>query len=144
MKHSNPDLESWVSAAMETPLRAHYIRRGIDLTLITEGGNAPGREDVFASQATRLQDTLAREQRAREERDSLREERDILREERDSLREERDILRGLERKSGKRVTQFEEEVEQLKITRFEAKCECYVMKTSFSCKLTWPFAFCAT
>ena len=48
-------------------------------------------------------------------------------------------MRGRERESGKRVTQLEEEVEQLKITRFEAKRECYAMKTSFSWKLTWPF-----
>ena len=159
IKNSNPDLESWVSAAMETPLRAHYIRRGIDLTLIMEGRNAPGQKDLFASQAARLQDTLAREQRALEERDRLRDERDrlrderdrlrdehdrlrderdVLRDERDSLRDEHDSVRAREGESSKRVTQLDEEVEQLKITRFEAKRECYAMKTSFSWKLTWP------
>ena len=74
----------------------------------------------------------------RTERDALRTERDCLRYKRDILRDDRDAVRLQAKESGERISKLNSEVEQLKVTRFEAKRECQSMRNSLSWRLTWP------
>ena len=84
------------------------------MVAITAGTQARQQRDVFAAQ---LEDALARERRSAIERDALR----------------RQII-----ESGERIAELNADVENLKITRFEAKRECHSIKTSLSWRVTWP------
>jgi septal ring factor EnvC (AmiA/AmiB activator) len=101
--------------------------------------NALKQKDAIAASLRNERDALRNEQDAlRNERDALRKERDALRHQRDELRRNLDAAYRQTTESAERIAKLNSHIEELKITRFEAKRECHSLKTSLSWRVTWP------
>jgi glycosyltransferase involved in cell wall biosynthesis len=111
IKDENPEIETWLRTLMETSLGVYYAARGSDLVSIIT---------------------------AKHERDAVRHDRDVLRHERDELRRNLDAAYRQTAESAERMAKLNSDIEELKITRFEAKRECHSLKTSLSWRVTWP------